>query len=173
MSIIGDTIPNGMYFSNLPVDVMHNWVDGGSVIAVDVGGPLQRPSQNYPFESSISGWRILLNRLNPFSKTLNVPNVFGILNELGLVNSKSQRRHLIEQGMIQLYIAPKLEAFPAFDFSLAAELAQTGYQSAIDAIATLPSESRLFTKKEQNLRNFSTKRQDKIMSLPRQNRVFA
>lgn len=55
------------------------------VIAVDVAGASINGYDD--FGTSLSGWSVLLSKLNPFSRAMNVPSASDIAGELLYVSS--------------------------------------------------------------------------------------
>ena len=67
------------YFDNLPVSVMRN--EGASTIfAVDVGAIDDTSARDYG--ESVSGWWVLINRWNPWSKAIQVPTITEVQSRL-------------------------------------------------------------------------------------------
>ena len=68
----GSLLLDGGYLNNLPADVMHRLWSGalGRVIACDVGSVYDTELYNYGDE--LSGWWLLLRRLNPLARPIRV-----------------------------------------------------------------------------------------------------
>ncbi len=79
---------DGAIMNNFPVDVMHDMIEGGYVLGVMVSPVTKQKEQVADLTPNISGWRILLNRLNPFSKKLEVPALMDTLTRSLQVNSQ-------------------------------------------------------------------------------------
>ena len=60
----GHHLVDGAYTNNVPVNIMRSHFDPRSVLAVDVGA--SHRSAPSPHGDTLSGWRVLLNRFNPW-----------------------------------------------------------------------------------------------------------
>src|SRR5215211_6137020 len=74
----GELLVDGGLVDDLPVDVMAPMVDGGRIVAVDLGISTDfRVRQR--FDPSLSGWRVLARRLNPRGPRFDAPNLLTTL----------------------------------------------------------------------------------------------
>ena len=130
----GDLLVDGMLLNDMPIDVMYKQSNGGTVIAVNVSPPidLERNSDYGPY---LSGWRLLWNKINPFGKKLNVPNIATILQRAGELSSIYGRKELLNRNLADLYIEPPVEEVDLFDFAVIDTVAEIGYQFAKEKIA--------------------------------------
>ena len=80
----GSLLLDGGYLNNLPADVMHRLWSGalGRVIACDVGSVYDTELYNYGDE--LSGWWLLLRRLNPLARRIRVRRSSCLLSALSL-----------------------------------------------------------------------------------------
>jgi len=70
----GDLHVDGALLNNLPVDVMSQKCDGGTVIAIDVS-PIVDMGENTPYGDSLSGWDIMLSKINPLKEEIKMPSL--------------------------------------------------------------------------------------------------
>jgi len=127
----GDLLVDGAMLNNLPIDVMHDLSQGGPIVAVNVSPDVDLV-QDYRFGPGISGWQVLLNRLNPLEKNLQVPSIFeNILRSMSIADVHRVRSML---GLVDLYICPPVERFGILDFQRYAEIIEIGYHTAREAI---------------------------------------
>ena len=94
--------------------------------------PYREMIRRYDYEASLSGWRILLNRINPFSKRLRTPSLMKTLLRSfdinGLRLTKSQ------QEAVDLLILPDVTKFVSSDFDKWQPLSKAGYAAAIEPL---------------------------------------
>jgi NTE family protein len=82
----GELLVDGGIVNNVPMDIMGKECEGGTVIAIDVGGG---GAQHFDAEhAQATGWRLLLNRLNPRSKDKRIANIFLVLMWASTLSSK-------------------------------------------------------------------------------------
>lgn len=128
----GDVLVDGGVMNNFPVDVMRDLCEGGKVIGVSVN-PLQEKSESYQFGSSISGWRVLWNRVNPLTRPMQVPNLASNLLRVLEVNSAYQI--MTRRGLADLLILPDVEEYAILDFDAYDPIIEAGYRVAREQLA--------------------------------------
>ena len=101
----GDMLYDGCLLNNLPVDLMREEIRTGLLVAVDVVPPVDLDVHAADLENP-SGWRMAWNRLNPFVKSLEIPDIVSIINRAGVLGSTHQRQRMIEDGLADLYLRP-------------------------------------------------------------------
>lgn len=121
----GDLLVDGFILNNIPVDIMRQVIGGGVVIAVDVSPPVDL-AENSPYGGSLSGWRVLWSRLNPFAKTIHLPNIGSILMRSHELYSISHRKEVRE--LADLYLIPPIDEFDMFNYGIGAQVAEASYQ---------------------------------------------
>ncbi|MEO8494138.1 MAG: cyclic nucleotide-binding and patatin-like phospholipase domain-containing protein, partial [Planctomycetota bacterium] len=117
---------DGCLLDNLPMDVMRERMGRATVIAIDVVPPHDLKVK-FPDVQSPSGWWLLWKRLNPFTKTVALPNIVSILHRAGELGSVYGRQKLIDQKIADRYIRPPVDHIKIADFSGIAEARQIGY----------------------------------------------
>jgi NTE family protein/lysophospholipid hydrolase len=123
----GELLYDGCLLDNLPMDVMREEVDNGIVIAVDVVPPEDLPVDATKIESP-SGWRLLINRLNPFAKKrIDLPSIIAIIHRAGELGSVYGRQRLIDSQVWDEYIEPQVGEFSITDFAAVDKTAAIGY----------------------------------------------
>lgn len=128
---------DGAAMDHLPIDVMRDYCEGGTVIAIDVS-PRKEKQREYDFGPSISGWRVLRSRLNPLEKAIRVPSLYGIVMRTIHVNSTYRLK--TERDLADALIEPPVARFGTLQFEAYEEIIETGYQAAREqapAIAAL------------------------------------
>ncbi len=127
----GELIVDGGIMDNFPVRLMSERTESDRIIGVHAN-PLSREKHFYDFETDVSGWRVLLNRLNPFSRNLDLPSRTGIIMRTMEINSAQQTR--AQEGLADLLIQPGVKNFSTFDYGAYQAIAQVGYETALPAL---------------------------------------
>lgn len=122
----GSYLVDGGYINNLPADVMSE-LGINTIIAVDVGGEVDT---NYAcYGDSLSGWWLLWNKWNPFTKRLNIPNLSDIQAQLAYVSSEAVLERVKKQNRC-LYLRPPITEYGTLDFAKFEEIVEVGYNYA-------------------------------------------
>ena len=134
----GDLLVDGGLVDNLPVDVMRAEHAGITVIAVDVGRTRDLRAGSLPDTGTLSGWRVLFDRLDPRTPsldTLTIGQIMMRLTELGSAGDEGDRG--------DLYIRPPVDAFNVGDFKAFDQLVDIGYRAGTEIVdswlASLPA----------------------------------
>lgn len=127
----GNVLVDGGIIDNFPVELMAEFSESPHLIGVHIN-PYKERKRKYDYDMSISGWRILLNRLNPFSKRLKVPNTVVTLIQAMEINGIRLSRE--QEQMVDLLITPNVKKFKITDYEKWAELADAGYEVAYDQL---------------------------------------
>lgn len=140
-TIHGELLTDGSVLNNFPVDVMDRLLAGGSIIGVDVS-QIGEIKQAYSYGSSISGWQVLMNRLNPLKDGVRVPRIIETL--LRATDIKSFERIAETRELLDTLIVPEVADFPLLEFRKFPEISDIGYQAAMKVIPSIiepPSDS--------------------------------
>jgi len=124
----GDLLVDGGVVDNLPIGVMRGEHEGITVIAIDVGRTRDLTAGSLPADGVVSGWRMLLNRLDPkvtAEQTAGLGRILMRLTELGSEQTD-------DQG--DLYIRPAVDPFGIADFKAFDRLVQLGYEAGHEAV---------------------------------------
>ena len=130
VSTDGDLLVDGGLLNNLPADLVRRFSEG-PVIAVDVASrvDLKIPGTLRP---TLSGWRILWSRLNPFAAKSSLPNIFNILARSAMLGSVSGTDAL--KTSVDLYIQPPTGGISLFDWHAIDRAADLGYRYASELL---------------------------------------
>jgi predicted acylesterase/phospholipase RssA/CRP-like cAMP-binding protein len=131
----GDLLVDGGVLNNLPVNVMRSVFKGNTVIAVDVE-PKRDLIANTEFAAEISGWALLMNRLNPFKKTVRVPSILNVLFRSATLASVYSSNRLLEQDPPDLYIQLPVGAWGTLAFDAVDDIAARGYEVSFPILQT-------------------------------------
>ena len=127
----GDILVDGGVIDNYPVREMRARADSKRIIGVNINPHRERKFE-FDYDTSISGWRILMNRLNPFARKLRVPSITNTIMRSLDINSK---RFSIEEGSFaELTIFPDIRGFGLKDYDKWREIAQRGYDEAFEPL---------------------------------------
>ena len=131
----GDLLVDGGLTNNLPIDVMSDAVAGGWVVAVDVSQEVDMPAGD-EIAHELSGWRILWQRLNPFTRAAPPPYILNLLTRSSLIASIIAEREKRARTAASLYLKIPAGEVKLLAFDAIEEIADRGYETTRDAIAT-------------------------------------
>lgn len=132
VTIDGDVFVDGGLLDNLPIEVMAA-LCGGPVVAIDVS-----PEEDLRYElellGAISGWRVLWQRINPFSRPLDVPYISNVLMRSVVVGSLVRERERQASELAGLYVKMPVADWGLLDFGAVEEIAERGYQACAERV---------------------------------------
>lgn len=132
----GDLISDGGVLNNLPGDVMRT-VSGGTVVAVDVS-PREDLVLDARFDEPPGSWSYLWNRMRPSTRGIPLPNIVDIMMRTAMLSSV--RMTNVVKRSVDLYIRPPIDQFELFEWKSLEQIAEAGYQGAIETIAAWQAE---------------------------------
>lgn len=125
---------DGGVMNNLPIDVMAGVVGDGPIVAVNLqpaGGGRRPPPELGP---SLSGWRVLASRLNPFTPRMRVPRIGDVVvRSMSLSSARLQRDRLA--GRPVELLTPPVGRSGLLDFRAGPALVEPAYRYAVEALA--------------------------------------
>ena len=130
----GDLLVDGGVLDNLPVGIMRAQHPGLSVMTVDVRRARDLAGGTMPGDGVVSGWRVLLSRIDPATRDLDRAGLGRILLRLTEIGTDHD-----DHG--DLCIRPPIDEFSIADFGAFDRLVEIGYESAMAAIPGWLSES--------------------------------
>ncbi|MEQ8762763.1 MAG: cyclic nucleotide-binding and patatin-like phospholipase domain-containing protein [Planctomycetota bacterium] len=127
----GDYLVDGGLLNNVPVDVMRDLVGDGTVIAVEVtgAGDLEADAR---ICREASGWRLLLEKLTPWTERRTSPSMMTLLLRSTLVGSVAARNEIRQQA--DLYLELPMEGFSLLQFEELEALVERGYVGALKPV---------------------------------------
>jgi predicted acylesterase/phospholipase RssA len=138
----GELLVDGGLVDDLPVDVMAPFLEGGPIIAVDLGLSTDfRVRQR--FDPSLSGWRVLARRLNPFGPRFDAPNLLTTLLRAKEVASSESLELKRSRHEIALLVRPPVHGFGGFDFRHVDVLVERSYRYTLELLAQEPGVDEL------------------------------
>jgi predicted acylesterase/phospholipase RssA len=127
----GEVLVDGGVMNNFPVDVMADLCESEHIIGVHVSSHTD-VKRHYDFDTSISGWRILHGRINPFAKPLRSPSIIGTIMRAQEINTVYRSK--TQEDLVDLLIAPDVRRFGFLDFAAYEAIAQVGYETALEPL---------------------------------------
>ncbi len=123
----GNVHVDGSYMNNFPLDVMQELYRCHLLIGVNATSQEQMV-QPYRFDTSISGWRVLWSKLNPFASAPPVPSIFKLIDSVGFLNSAYHKK--VTHELADIMITPeKVGQLSSLDFELFEEIMTMGYEA--------------------------------------------
>jgi predicted acylesterase/phospholipase RssA/CRP-like cAMP-binding protein len=125
----GEILVDGGLLNNLPADVMRR-CGRGPVFAVNVSaGPLT-VERDYP--DCLSGWRLLWSRVNPFMRSIRVPNLTTILARSATLRPSPPQPP--RAADIDVLFEPPVSHIRLLDWSALETLVDIGYRSTLQRL---------------------------------------
>jgi predicted acylesterase/phospholipase RssA/CRP-like cAMP-binding protein len=131
----GELLIDGGAVDNVPVGIMRGRVGSGRIVAVDVS-PEVEPLTAAPFETTLSGWRVLGHRLNLFAPPRPLPTVVDILSRSTGLSQVRHRRSAFAADRIDLLLRPPVTGISTLDFRGGIALIEVAYRHAAQALVT-------------------------------------
>ncbi len=125
-----DVYLDGGVANYLPIDIMRDRTDIQTVIAVDIVSDIKgkKDAPPYAYDGLLSGWKVLLNRINPFSKRLRYVNIGKIMfNSILVAGIQS---HRLTRDMADYKIRLVVNEVGLLDFHRLDDLVELGYAGA-------------------------------------------
>ena len=132
----GELLVDGAILDNLPVGVMHDLLQGGRVIAVDVE-PSVDLKVGRPFEPAVSGWSLLLRQLNPLRESLQVPRMAAVVARSQAVRGPHHGGLRLDEAAGDVLLRPPTRDSRAFDFRNSKALIAAAHRYTRDQLAEL------------------------------------
>ncbi|CAD5222713.1 unnamed protein product [Bursaphelenchus xylophilus] len=129
----GHLLLDGGYVNNLPADVMRS-MGAKCVLACDVGSASETNLYNYG--DSLSGFWVLMKKLNPFSEPISILNMEEIQTRLAFVSCVRQLEQ-VKKAPYCHYLRPAIDAYKTLEFNRFDEILQAGFEYAEQAIGEL------------------------------------
>ncbi len=126
----GRLLVDGAVLNNMPVDIMRERNNGGSIYAVDVGSDGMKDKNFTEFEPVLSGWKLFFRRQK---KNRPVPGIISILMQSAIMGSQLTQQNT--QRMADLYINPDVGDYSLLNFDVVDQVAEQGYRCAVEKIS--------------------------------------
>jgi lysophospholipid hydrolase len=119
----GMLLLDGGYANVVPGDVMAKQ-GAKTVIAVDVSGEVTH--DYYEYGTHLSGFWILWNSWNPFTKTVRIPSMGELARRLIWVSSLKKSAEVADS--VDLFLRPPVQDYGTLDFDKFDDIVQVGYE---------------------------------------------
>ena len=129
----GDVLVDGNVMNNMPLDVMRDFCEGGTVIGVNPM-PTDDKAKRYSFGPSLTGWEALKGRLRWFGSTVHAPSILGSVMRATEINSANRMRQPAFRALADLLVEPGLGSYPILAFDRFEEIIEIGYASARESL---------------------------------------
>jgi predicted acylesterase/phospholipase RssA/CRP-like cAMP-binding protein len=126
----GDVLVDGAVMNNLPVDIALELGEPGSMMAVNLRGPVDLAAHDLPHDGEVSGWRALRQRAR--RRRSAVPGIMETLLRASEIGSVVSSRRF--EGLADLVFRPPVSKFAMMDFSAHDDLIEVGYRHAIEVL---------------------------------------
>lgn len=130
VAVDGELLVDGGVVNNVPVDVMRERVEG-TVIAVNLRGDAPT-TPTAAFDPSLSGWRVLIDRLHPRRDALRLPGPATML--LRAKDLGGAQAHEARLATADLVLEPPVAGADNLDFRSGAALAGPAYDATCAAL---------------------------------------
>jgi NTE family protein len=127
----GEFFVDGGALNNLPADVLLD-ESLGPVIAVNVS-PREDLGTEWPENYSLSGWRLLWERLRRRRAAADYPSMLWVLQRTVLLGSVASAERM--RTMASLYLRPPVRGFEMFGWSAIDRIARVGYEESRAPVA--------------------------------------
>ena len=125
----GDLLTDGAVLNTFPVSIMKRRLGGkGFIIGVNVS-QISEQFHNYTFDTSLSGWRVFLSRINPFQASMEIPRIAETL--LRSTDIKSIERLNEARASLDVLVEPNVAAISLLDFKSYELISQIGYREGL------------------------------------------
>ena len=118
----GDVLVDGGVLDNMPVGIMRSQHDGINVVAIDVGSQRDVRAAGLPESGVVSGWRWLVNRINPRTASSEMVGAIKVLMRITELGGRDN-----DKG--DLYIRPVVDGVAMLDFGAFDRLVDAGYEA--------------------------------------------
>jgi len=122
---------DGGYTNLIPGDIMLEQMNAKAVICVDVSRESVYDDY-YEYGTSLSGFSLLLNSLNPFAKTVRVLSMGELSQKLIWVSSDNHRAEVMNTA--DLSLTPPVSEYGVLEYDKFDEIVEKGYQYALPRV---------------------------------------
>lgn len=130
-----EVLVDGNVMNNMPLDVMRDWCEGGTVIGVNPM-PTDVKLRDYRCGPSVSGWDALRGRWKVFGSSTRAPGIFGAIMRATEINSANRMRQPAFRALADLLIEPPVGDYPIMDYGKFAPIIEAGYRATLESLKT-------------------------------------
>lgn len=130
-----DLLVDGAFLSNLPAGSLKSLYKG-RVIALDVCPPVDLDG-DFRYDEAVSGWQVLAQKLNPFSRKIATPSIMTILRRSGELASIAGQKRTIHQ-VADRYLSIPVDRYGFQDYKAVRSIIEKGYAYVKAQLAESP-----------------------------------
>jgi predicted acylesterase/phospholipase RssA len=134
LSAQNEVLVDGNVMNNMPLDVMREWCESGTVIGINPM-PTHDKLKPYHFGPSLTGWEALMGRLRWFGSKIRAPSILGSVMRATEINSANRMRQPSFRALADVLIEPPVEKYGILEFGAYEPVIEIGYQAAREKIA--------------------------------------
>lgn len=127
----GNVLIDGGIIDNFPAGLMATLSGSPRIIGIHVS-PYKVRLREYDYDTSLSGWKLLASRLNPFSRSLRAPSLAYMMMRAAELNGVRLGRE--DEALVDLLITPDVSGFRNTDYDAWEAIARTGYDAAFQPL---------------------------------------
>ncbi|NDJ55275.1 MAG: cyclic nucleotide-binding domain-containing protein [Chloroflexi bacterium] len=125
----GDLLVDGGSYTNVPADLLLEWMGGDATIIGSNLIPKEEILEDYQLGDAVNSWRILWSRINPFISAVPVPSALDVLvHTTNFSNSYLRDQQFAASDLL---IDLPVGHFGLFEFDRFDEMVALGYESAM------------------------------------------
>jgi predicted acylesterase/phospholipase RssA/CRP-like cAMP-binding protein len=123
-----EVLVDGGILNNFPVGLTAEMCKTEHIIGAHVGLHKGK-KRDYDIDTGISGWQILLNRLNPFSRRIKVPSLLGLIMRTMEISALQAARE--QEPLTDIMVKPDVKQFSINEYGAFNAIARAGYDAAL------------------------------------------
>ena len=128
----GDCLVDGGLVNSCPTDLLIQFGAGKSIAIV--ASSKSGIKIDTPFTPEVSGWNLLLKKLNPFYRKEIAPSIGSNILQSMYIASDHLHYRIFADSPVDLFIQPPIDEFPSMDVHSGIELYQFGYEYGLSHI---------------------------------------
>jgi predicted acylesterase/phospholipase RssA/CRP-like cAMP-binding protein len=130
----GELLVDGGVLNNLPVEIMNEKFKAGKTLAsmVLLSGEKYRSTIE---SESLSGWKVLFHKLNPFASRMYIPRIDSVL--MRTMNLNEMGHQLAQAKQADFSFMLNLDQFGLMDFKRHKEIVDIGFAQASEQLAKI------------------------------------
>jgi predicted acylesterase/phospholipase RssA/CRP-like cAMP-binding protein len=129
----GEVLVDGNVMNNMPLDLMRERVEGGTLIGVNPM-PIEPRMRTYRCGPSVSGWQALLGKWGLFGVKVRAPSIFGAVMRATEINSANRMRQTSFRQLADVLIEPPVGDYPILDYGQFRPIVEAGYRAGQEAM---------------------------------------
>lgn len=129
----GELLVDGGVLNNLPIDIMRELNNSGTILAIDVVPPRGTLAKE-DYGLSLSGWRQLLRRLVPWQTPQRAPSIGAVIMQSMMAGSSLLREQILHQKLADFHQNIHVKGVGMLEFTAIDRSVEIGYASYIEPL---------------------------------------